>query len=81
MEAAGGGPGGFGRTLIGIGLALALVGVVLVLVERFTGGKGLPGDIVWGRGNVRAYFPLGTMLLLSLLLTVVLNVVLRLWRL
>ena len=79
MEA-GSGPGGIGRVLIGIGLALALVGGVLVVVERFTGGRGLPGDITWGRGNVRAYFPLGTMLLVSLVLTVVLNVVLRLWR-
>ena len=76
----GGGMGSLGRTLVGIGLGIALVGVVLLLVGRYTGGRGLPGDISFGRGNVRVYFPIVSMLILSLVLTVVLNLLARWWR-
>ena len=65
--------------LIGIGLGIAAVGALLLVLGRFTGGKGLPGDLSWERGNVRIYFPVATMLLLSLVLTIVLNLLAR-WR-
>ena len=75
----GGGMSGLGRMLIGVGLSLAVVGAVLLLVGRFTGGKGLPGDIAFGRGNLRVYFPIASMLVLSLVLTLILNLLAR-WR-
>jgi hypothetical protein len=58
-----------GKLLIGIGGLLALVGVVLVL----TGGFGLlgrlPGDIHVERGSWSFYFPLGTSIVLSVVLS------------
>jgi hypothetical protein len=68
-----------GRMLIAVGLGIAAVGAVLLLVGRFTGGKGLPGDLSWERGGVRIYFPVATMLVVSVVLTLVLNLLAR-WR-
>jgi hypothetical protein len=57
--------------LLGVGALLALVGVVLIVAERFPGlriGR-LPGDIAVERERWRFYFPLGTSILLSVVLT------------
>lgn len=63
--------GQLGRMLlIGGGLLIA-VGLLLLLAERFPGlriGR-LPGDISIERENFRFTFPLGTSLLISLILT------------
>ena len=68
--------GGVGKLLIGIGLAIAVVGGLLLLVSRFPGGSHLfdwigklPGDISIRRDNFSFYFPLGTSVVLSLLLS------------
>jgi len=60
--------------LLVMGAVLALVGLGLILAERFPGlriGR-LPGDIRVERGNFRFYFPLATSILLSIILTLVL---------
>jgi hypothetical protein len=68
-----------GRWLIGVGLVLAALGALFLLVGRFLPAGRLPGDLTWQRGNVKVFAPIGTMLLLSLLLTVILNLIAR-WR-
>ena len=71
---------GLGRVLIAVGLLLALTGAVLVLGPRlpFLSWLGrLPGDFVVRRGPVTIFVPLLTSLALSLLLTVLLNVLFR----
>jgi hypothetical protein len=63
--------GSFGRILVVLGLAVAALGVLLLVAERFPGlriGR-LPGDIAVERGNFRFYFPLGTSILISVILT------------
>jgi ribose/xylose/arabinose/galactoside ABC-type transport system permease subunit len=56
---------------------LALLGFILWLLGQTTGLPRLPGDFVWRRGNVTVYFPLATSVILSILLTVLLNWLLR----
>ena len=68
---------GLGRLLILAGLGLAAVGVVLVFAGRLPFLGRLPGDIVIQRDSWTLYFPLATMLLLSLVLTLVLNLLAR----
>lgn len=68
--------GGIGRMLLVVAGLLAILGLVLVLLDRFGIGR-LPGDIVWRRDNVTVYIPLGLMLLLSLILTLLLNLFFR----
>lgn len=68
--------GDIGRTLVVVGLAIAALGVVLAAFGALGLGR-LPGDLVFRRGNVRIYVPLATSLLLSLILTVVLQILSR----
>lgn len=65
-----------GRTLLFAGLALAAVGGLLMLGERLGLGR-LPGDLVWKRRGLTVHFPLATSILVSLVLTVLLNIFLR----
>lgn len=66
------------RLLIGIGIALVLVGLAWQFLPWRPGR--LPGDLAWGKGNVRVFLPCGTSILLSLLLTLVLWLVSRFGR-
>jgi hypothetical protein len=61
-----------GRALIILGVVVAAVGVLLVVFDRVPWVGRLPGDIHLQRGNWTFYFPLGTSILLSLILTLVL---------
>jgi Protein of unknown function (DUF2905) len=65
-----------GKILLGLGLVMVVLGCLLLLASQFTGkvpwfGR-LPGDISVERGNWRFYFPLGTSIVVSLVLTLLL---------
>ena len=69
------------RVLIVLGGILLLSGVTLYLVDRIGLPLGrLPGDIRIGNENLTCLIPLATMLILSIVLTVLLNVIIRLLR-
>jgi hypothetical protein len=53
-----------------------LAGAVVFLVGRFGGGS-LPGDIIVKRPNFTFAFPLVTCLVVSVILTIVLNLIFR----
>jgi len=57
-----------GRTLVVIGAAMLLAGVVLLFLGRVGLGK-LPGDFVVRRGSFTLLFPLMTSIILSLVLS------------
>lgn len=59
------------RFLIIFGLAVLLLGLLWPWLGKLPLGR-LPGDIVIERENWRFYFPVTTMVILSLLLTLVL---------
>ena len=65
-----------GRALIGVGALLAVLGGVFVLAGHAGLGR-LPGDLSFGGDRVRVYVPLATCLVLSVIATVVLNVLVR----
>lgn len=67
-----------GKILIFLGLAILLLGGGLYLAGRLNLPLGrLPGDFHVERGNLTVYIPLATFLLLSLILTILLNVLAR----
>ncbi len=67
-----------GRWLMLLGGLLFLVGGLLVLLARWGVPLGrLPGDFVYRRGNLTCVMPLATSLLLSAILTLLLNLLAR----
>jgi len=63
-----------GRLLLVAGAVLIVLGLAVTLVGRL---PRLPGDIVIERPGLTVFIPLGTMVLLSVVLTIVLNLVFR----
>jgi hypothetical protein len=62
-----------GRLLIIGGIVLAGLGLLIVVAPNLALGR-LPGDIHIDRGNVQIFIPFGTMILVSIVLTILLNV-------
>lgn len=69
-------PSGFGKILVVVGVVALVAGGIFLLLGRMGIGS-MPGDMRFGRGNVRVYFPLGTSIVLSIILTVLLNLFMR----
>ena len=69
-----------GRLLIILGLIIVAVGIVILLAGRLPFIGHLPGDILIRRGGGSFYFPIVTCLLLSVALTIVVNVLTLIFR-
>jgi hypothetical protein len=67
---------GLAKFLMITGGALLLVGALLFLGQRLGLGR-LPGDLSWKGKNFSFHFPLATSLLVSLVLTLLINLWLR----
>jgi len=68
-----------GRTLMTIGAVIFVVGAVIWLVSRIGIPLGrLPGDLSWEGKNVKIYVPFATMIIVSVILTIIMNVISRL---
>ena len=67
---------GIGRLLIGGAVLLLVLGGLFLLLGRL-GLDRLPGDLVFRRGGLTVYFPLGLMIVLSVVGTILLNLFLR----
>ncbi len=65
-----------GRILLVIGVVLVVVGGLAALGVRLPFGR-LPGDIAIEGERGGIYFPLGTMIVISIVLTVLLNLFAR----
>ena len=67
---------GLGRLLIGGAVVLLVLGGLFFVLGRL-GLNRLPGDLVFKRGSFTVYFPIGLMILLSVIGTIVLNLFFR----
>lgn len=65
--------GSIGKALVLFGVVLIVVGVLVQLFQKVPWIGRLPGDIYIKRENMSFYFPLATSLLISLILTLLLN--------
>jgi hypothetical protein len=66
-----------GRLLVLVGGVSLVLGAVLLVADRLPWFGRLPGDIVLHRGPVTFYLPLGTSLVVSVVVTILLNLF---WR-
>ena len=69
---------GIGKMLIIIGITITGLGLLLTFGERVPFLGKLPGDILIRKDGISIYFPVVTLLLLSGLLTLIINII---WRL
>jgi hypothetical protein len=65
------------RFIMIAGALLFIAGALLLLLGKVLPLGRLPGDIFWQRGSFSFYFPVVTCIVLSLLLTLLLNLF---WR-
>ena len=65
--------GGFGKTLILLGAVLMILGAAIVLAPKIPFLGKLPGDVHLRGKNWSFYFPVATCVVISLLLTILLN--------
>ena len=67
-----------GRILIGLGIASIVAGLVLLYAPGLFGWFGkLPGDIDISRDGTRIFIPVTSMIIISLLLTIIINLFFR----
>lgn len=65
-----------GKALIIFGIVIILVGCVCLLLGKIN-FTGLPGDITVKKGNFTFFFPIVTCIVISIILTVVVNLFFR----
>jgi len=70
-----------GKTLLGFGLLLVVIGAVLLIAARFGWPLGrLPGDFAYRGKNVSVFIPIGTSILISVALSILLYLISRFRR-
>lgn len=62
-----------GKVLIGLGLFLFVLGLIFVIGDKFGLGK-LPGDIFIKKGNFTVFFPIVSCIIISLVLSIIMNI-------
>lgn len=71
----------FGKILILAGVFVVVLGILLVFWGKIPFLDRLPGDIILQKGNLRFIFPIATCLIISVILTIVVNIIIRLfWK-
>lgn len=69
-------PSQIGKVLLVGAVVLAVVGLVFLAGSALGVGR-LPGDLSFGKKNVRVYVPIATSVILSIVATIVLNLLFR----
>lgn len=69
-----------GRVMMLVGAGIFVIGLLITFAGRLPWFGQLPGDIMVDRGNVKVFAPIASMIIISIVLTVILNLVARLFR-
>jgi hypothetical protein len=67
-----------GKVLLITGIFIAILGLLFIFREHIPFLGKLPGDITLKKDNFTLYFPFISMLLFSLVLTLIINLIIRL---
>jgi hypothetical protein len=68
---------GMGKILLIIGGIIVVLGLILIFSQHIPFLGKLPGDILIKKNGFSFYFPIVTLLILSILITIIINVVLH----
>lgn len=70
-----------GKAILAVGLVIVLVGALIMLAARFGLPLGrMPGDIAYRGKHVSVFFPIGTSILISVVLSLIFYLISRLHR-
>jgi hypothetical protein len=70
-----------GKALIGLGVLIVLIGALLLIAARFGLPLGrLPGDFAYRSKSVSVFIPIGTSILISLVLSAIVYLISRIHR-
>lgn len=61
-----------GRFLIIAGAVIVVLGMLFMVADKIPLGR-LPGDLHFGSGKFKIYIPIATSILLSIIITIILN--------
>jgi hypothetical protein len=71
----------FGKAILAVGLLIVLIGGIIMLAARFGLPLGrLPGDVAYRGKHVSVFFPIGTSILISMVLSLIFYLISRLHR-
>lgn len=59
------------KMIIVLGVVLVIVGIIMLFIQKLPFPGKMPGDIVIKKDNFTFYFPLGTSILISIILSLV----------
>lgn len=71
---------GLGKILLIFGGVIIVVGLLLVFSQNIPFLGKLPGDIFVKKDNLSFYFPIVTFVIISIVLTIIINVVIYFWK-
>jgi hypothetical protein len=70
-----------GKAILSVGLLIVLIGALIMLAARFGLPLGrLPGDVAYRGKHVAVFFPIGTSILISVVLSLIFYLISRLNR-
>lgn len=70
-----------GKAILGIGLLIVFIGALIMLAARFGLPLGrLPGDVAYRGKNFSVFIPIGTCILISVVLSLILYLISRFHR-
>jgi hypothetical protein len=70
-----------GKAILAVGLFIVLIGALIMLAGRFGLSLGrLPGDIAYRGKHVSVFFPIGTSILISVVLSLIFYLLSRFHR-
>jgi hypothetical protein len=69
---------GIGKILLIAGAIIIVAGMILVFSSHIPFLGRLPGDIIIKKENFTFYFPVVTLIIISIVLTIIINVIIRL---
>ena len=69
-----------GRIIIVCGIILLILGSMVILGGKYNIIGKMPGDLLLDKENIKIYFPITSMLLISLTITIVYNIINRILK-
>ena len=73
-------PSNLGKILVIFAVIIAIVGFLLIALGKIPFFGKLPGDVVIRRGNSTFFFPIATSIIVSIVLTILINLFLWIFR-